>query len=65
MTLEEMVQKIKDTPMYSTYYIVEKPSGPRLMMRTYAAVDVEWDHISNLNSNQVEELEKHGVSKWK
>jgi hypothetical protein len=64
MLTEELLTKVENPPMYGTYYLVKKSKGWRLMLRTYAAVEVEWDHIAHLDSGSLDALQRAGVSTW-
>jgi hypothetical protein len=33
-------------------------------LRTYAAVEVEWDHIAHLDSGSLDALQRAGVPTW-
>lgn len=61
----EVLELIKKPPMYGTYYLVQKSKGWRLMLRTYAAVDVEWDTVKHLTSAELDVLQRAGVPVWK
>lgn len=61
----DVLDIIKKPPMYGTYYLVEKPSGWRLMLRTFSAVEVEWDSVKRLNEEELDSLRKAGVPEWK
>lgn len=65
MEAQQLANLIKAPPMYGSYYLVKKPSGWRLMLRTYAAVDVEWDHVAYLNDESLDALQRAGVPQWK
>lgn len=65
METAELLAKVKRPPMYGTYYLVQKPSGWRLMLRTFVVVEVEWDTIAQLTSDQFNTLQEAGIPTWK
>ncbi len=61
----DVVALVDKPPMYGTYYLVKKAGGWRLMLRTFAAVDVEWDTVKHLTTVELDALQRKGVPVWK